>query len=260
MTISDIPSTGLPDDTRVGTEAGSHDADSSAVDRSRMLQDLDATGRGYDARTVVVGVTPRQPDRVVNLVLRWAEAGLVHRISFLYVAGDVSEVVADDGGEADGDHGEAGEFKRRMTGLIQSHGVHATYARVSGDPADRLAAEARKLGAAAIVVGTRERGPAAAVNEWVRGSISVRLEHTQSVPVVVIPLRDARYASHHTGAGFSADDTKAGGVEAPGAEEPDDVPTSGVRTGGVTAGDVDNGGVRNGTALPKTATSKEARR
>lgn len=39
MTISDIPITGLPDDTRVGTEAGSHDADSSAVDRSRMLQD-----------------------------------------------------------------------------------------------------------------------------------------------------------------------------------------------------------------------------
>lgn len=41
-----------------------------------------------------------------------------------------------------------------------------------------------------IVVGTRERGALAALQEWVNGSVSVRLAHTQHIAVLTVQLAD----------------------------------------------------------------------
>lgn len=169
--------------------------------REHMLSDLDATGGKYDSRTVVVGITPGQPDRVVETAVRWAEMGVIHNIAFVFVDPTLIEV---DGHEEplDSDSLDEQQFRdgaelaQRMTQIIKAHGVHATFRRLGGDPAKRLATEARRLGAAAIIVGTRERGPMAAINEWIRGSVSVRLEHAQNVPVIVIPLGDHTDAGH----------------------------------------------------------------
>lgn len=170
-------------------------------EREQMLRDLDATDDGYDSRTVVVGITPKRPERVIETALQWARVGIIHRIAFIYV--DSTLTATDGRGDSldsdDSDRRRSAQSKAladRMASIIHSYGVHASFTRLGGDAATRLADEARRIGASAIIVGTRERGPLAAVSEWVRGSVSVHLEHIQNIPVVVIPLGE-----HESGAG-----------------------------------------------------------
>ena len=57
-----------------------------------------------------------------------------------------------------------------------------------GGPAQELAGLAERLDAALIVVGTRESGFRGSVEEFLNGSVDIRLAHRQHRPVVMIPL------------------------------------------------------------------------
>lgn len=59
---------------------------------------------------------------------------------------------------------------------------------LAGDPAHALARLADALDADAIVVGTRDTGIRAGIQEFFSGSVAVHLAHRQHRPVIVIPL------------------------------------------------------------------------
>ncbi|MGO4593833.1 universal stress protein [Leifsonia sp. 2TAF2] len=59
---------------------------------------------------------------------------------------------------------------------------------LAGDPAKALARLAAEVEARLIVVGTRRRGFANAVEDRLAGSVAARLAHDQLVPVVVVPV------------------------------------------------------------------------
>lgn len=59
---------------------------------------------------------------------------------------------------------------------------------LAGDPARALGRLADALDAEAIVVGTRDTGIRAGIQEFFSGSVAVHLAHRQHRPVIVIPL------------------------------------------------------------------------
>lgn len=59
---------------------------------------------------------------------------------------------------------------------------------LSGEPARALARLAESVQASVIVVGTRERGVGARLEQLLIGSVAVHLTHRQHRPVLVIPL------------------------------------------------------------------------
>jgi nucleotide-binding universal stress UspA family protein len=59
---------------------------------------------------------------------------------------------------------------------------------LAGDPAKALARVAAEVDARLIVVGTRRRGFANALEDRLAGSVAARLAHDQLVPVVVVPV------------------------------------------------------------------------
>lgn len=193
-----------PDDSGAGSSHAAPDAGTlqSDADALQAPQPQTASSSGNASwHTAVVGITPNQPDRVVETAVQWARASLIGELLFIYadstlvqIDGHSEPIDPDSLDEAQ--HARAEELARRIRYVAQHSGVHARFRHLGGDPAGVLAAEAKRAKTSVIIVGTRERGPLAAVEEWVRGSISVRLEHSQSIPVVVIPL-----GQHDGGAG-----------------------------------------------------------
>lgn len=59
---------------------------------------------------------------------------------------------------------------------------------VGGEPARELPRLAARVKASMIVVGTREPGIGARLEELLTGSVAVHLAHHQSCPVMVVPL------------------------------------------------------------------------
>ena len=146
-------------------------------------------------RSLLVGVAPGQPDAVARTAIEWAARMGLRRIHFVYV--DPTMTSASDGymEPLDSDSLDesraraADELSRRMMSLDLPPDMTSDFTVVPGDPADGLRGEADRSDAIAIVVGTRERGPLAAIEEWMRGSVSVRLEHIQARPIIVVPLK-----------------------------------------------------------------------
>jgi nucleotide-binding universal stress UspA family protein len=141
----------------------------------------------------IVGIAPDQPDLVMQTALRWAKTGLFDRLIAVYVDPTLIQVDGhweplDPDSLDEEQRVQAIELGQRIDRMARSSGFPVTFRRLGGDPMRCLSDEAKRADAKAIIVGTREHGPVAAVEEWLRGSISVRLEHSQSVPVVVIPL------------------------------------------------------------------------
>ncbi|WP_285116749.1 universal stress protein [Leifsonia sp. fls2-241-R2A-40a] len=59
---------------------------------------------------------------------------------------------------------------------------------LAGDPAKALGRLASEVDARLIVVGTRRRGMASALEDRLAGSVAARLAHDQLIPVVVVPV------------------------------------------------------------------------
>jgi nucleotide-binding universal stress UspA family protein len=161
-------------------------------------------------RVAIVGIAPDQPDLVMQTALRWAKTGLFDRLIAVYVDPTLIQVDGhweplDPDSLDEEQRVQAFELGQRIDRMARNSGFPVTFRRLGGDPMRRLSDEAKRADAKAIIVGTREHGPVAAVEEWLRGSISVRLEHSQSVPVVVIPLGKYDDAASAGGAGAGAD-------------------------------------------------------
>lgn len=148
--------------------------------------------------SIVVGVVSDQPDAVV------VQAGIFashFAADLVFASVDPSRYqvdVADDGTVSslpfDPDLGDLRvevfdpELRTRIATLLDGSGVNFSTRALAGDPAHNLGALADQLGAAMIVVGTREPSLRGTIKELVGGSVAAKLAHRQHRPVVVIPL------------------------------------------------------------------------
>lgn len=166
-------------------------------------------------RRLVVGVVRHQPDAVVLEAARFAArlgADLVcasvdvgRYIVQEHPDGTVTSAPVDpdlpEFGEAVFDHEIEARLRELLGGPASDNGsaddnaARDSRARVSwstralvGDPAHALGRLADALDAEAIVVGTRDTGIRAGIQEFFSGSVAVHLAHRQHRPVIVIPL------------------------------------------------------------------------
>ncbi|MCY0905189.1 universal stress protein [Arthrobacter sp. H14-L1] len=84
----------------------------------------------------------------------------------------------------------------RLEHLLTPSPVAWALRSLAGDPARALGALASSVGATMIVVGTRERGIGARLEDILTGSVAVHLTHRQECPVLVIPLPPGRAGSN----------------------------------------------------------------
>ncbi|UOE43259.1 universal stress protein [Agromyces larvae] len=150
--------------------------------------------------TIVVGVTPHQPDAVVQhaaalagalgarLVCATVDPG--HYVVEEHPDGSVRSLEVDpDAGdlERSGDR-EAADLVERLHALLDPTGLRWEHRGLAGDPTRALAHLADTLDAAMIVVGTREPGVRGTLREFFSGSVAAHLAHRQHRPVLVVPL------------------------------------------------------------------------
>lgn len=157
------------------------------------------------AGPVVAGVVPGQSAIVIRQSAALAYSlgvGLV----FAYVdvtrylveehdgADDTSAAIDPDGvDERDDVEGAARSIKERISTELGDGESGAaepgwSFVTLAGEPARSLARLAESVHACVIVVGTRERGVGARLEEFLIGSVAVHLTHRQHRPVLVIPL------------------------------------------------------------------------
>ena len=159
--------------------------------------------------SMVVGVTPHQPERVVREALSLARGCGLSTIHFVFsnptlvhLEGAVEPLDPDTLNDSWGQ--ETSDLGDRVMSMAHDEGILADFTCLAGNPAKGLARFAHETNARLIVVGTRERGTLAAVEEWAHGSVAVRLAHIQDIPILVVPLA-AENASDSAG--------KAAGVD-----------------------------------------------
>ena len=148
--------------------------------------------------TVIVGVAPGQPDAVVlqavvfashfaaELVFAWVDSGR-YMVSE-HQDGSMSTLSFDPDITDLGDEGFHPGLLAHLETLLEGRGVTWSTRALAGDPALALGHLAETLGAAMIIVGTRESGIRGGLQAFFTGSIAVRLAHRQHRPVVMIPL------------------------------------------------------------------------
>lgn len=83
-------------------------------------------------------------------------------------------------GRARAAHRELQELAAR----VEAAGVASTALLIEGAAAEKIAAEAARLGAGLIIVGTHRRG---ALGEWFLGSVSKEVLRRAPCPVLVVP-------------------------------------------------------------------------
>lgn len=98
--------------------------------------------------------------------------------------GSPDDNTGDNTGDDTGGHAETAGSAGDGTAAHVSWSTRA----LVGDPAHALARLADALDADAIVVGTRDTGIRAGIQEFFSGSVAVHLAHRQHRPVIVIPL------------------------------------------------------------------------
>lgn len=149
------------------------------------------------SRSIVVGVTPRQPDLVLRTAAHLARA-LAAELVCAHV--DPSAYVVEeheDGSvetrplDPDLQDWTASQFDpplaERIERLAAAEGVPVRVFELAGDIARALGRLAEVVGAELIVVGSRS-GIRAGVREYFGGSVAVHLAHRQTRPVVIVPL------------------------------------------------------------------------
>lgn len=80
------------------------------------------------------------------------------------------------------------QIEARLADCLASVDIEWSFDTVAGEPARELARLAARVQASMIVVGTREPGISARLEELLTGSVAVHLAHHQPCPVLVIPL------------------------------------------------------------------------
>jgi nucleotide-binding universal stress UspA family protein len=152
-------------------------------------------------KTVVVGVTPHQPDRVVRQAARLARAFDARLVCAAVDPGAYVVAERADGSvesrpvDPDAVDWDGPVFDPRLAERIRAwaadESVEVEFRQLAGDIAHALARLAEVLHAELIVVGSRRGGLRSSMHEFFGGSVAVHLAHRQPLPVVVVPLSPA---------------------------------------------------------------------
>jgi nucleotide-binding universal stress UspA family protein len=160
------------------------------------------------AGPVLMGVVPGQPLAVAQ---RAAELAYSLDVELICAYVDVTTYLAEepdgrveslpiDPDAIDDDiEGISTGIRDRLADALDNTGIRWSFATLAGDPARALGRLAETADASIIVVGTRERGFRARVEELLVGSVAVHLTHRQHRPVLVVP--PAPHARRHPGEG-----------------------------------------------------------
>ncbi|MGO4692284.1 universal stress protein [Glaciibacter sp. 2TAF33] len=163
-----------------------------------MSTPADTGATGPAGASIVAGVFPGQPDRVIleaagfarrfNAELVCVQVNAAGYLVYETPDGMVSSLPFDpDLPELD-DPGFDPDLSDHLGHLLDATGVSWSTRSVTGDVPTSIAALADTLDAALIVVGTRRHGLRSSVQEFFAGSVAAQLSHRQPRPVVVIPL------------------------------------------------------------------------
>lgn len=146
---------------------------------------------------VLMGVAPGQPLAVAH---RAAELAYSLNVKLICAYVDVTTYLAEepdgrvesrpidpDGIDEDNEGISAG-IAERLREALDGTGIGWSFVTLAGDPARALGRLADSTDASVIVVGTRERGLGARLEELQVGSVAVHLTHRQHRPVLVVPL------------------------------------------------------------------------
>jgi nucleotide-binding universal stress UspA family protein len=149
-------------------------------------------------RSIVVGVTAHQPDRVVRQAARFASAFDAHLVCAHVDPGAYVVAEHPDGSvesrpvDPDAVDWNAPVFDpalaERIEGWAAEEGVTVELRELAGDIAHALGRLAEVLGSELIVVGSRRGGLRSSMHEFFGGSVAVHLAHRQPRPLVVVPL------------------------------------------------------------------------
>jgi nucleotide-binding universal stress UspA family protein len=153
---------------------------------------------------VLMGVVPGQPLAVAH---RAAELAYSLDVELMCAYVDVTSYLAeepdgriealpiDPDGIDDDIESISAAIKDRLQEAFDGTGIRWSFVTLAGEPARALGRVAESTDASVIVVGTRERGLGARLEELLVGSVAVHLTHRQHRPVLVVPL--APHAKHH---------------------------------------------------------------
>ncbi|MCB5292417.1 universal stress protein [Arthrobacter sp. SO3] len=153
---------------------------------------------------VLMGVVPGQPLAVAH---RAAELAFSLNVDLVCAYVDVTTYLTeepdgrvealpiDPDGIDDDIEGISAGIKDRLQEALDGSGVRWSFVTLAGEPARALGRLAESADASVIVVGTRERGLGARLEELLVGTVAVHLTHRQHRPVLVVPL--APHLRHH---------------------------------------------------------------
>ncbi len=153
------------------------------------------------SRPVLVGVVPGQPDPVLRtaadyaaafgaeLIVAWVDA--TRYTAGLWADGSVAFVPYDANGESEID---SAWIDDQVRPVLDGSGVRWRVVTAEGEPSAGLCSIAEREKVGSIVVGTREPGFRAGLQEFFTGSIAAHLAHRQRQPVIVVPLAPVRAA------------------------------------------------------------------
>jgi nucleotide-binding universal stress UspA family protein len=149
--------------------------------------------------SVIVGVVPGEPARVVKEAARYAR---LLGAPLLVVNVDVTRFVTYE--DPDGyvhsapidlniatGQGELAKVQAEVSAILDGHGVDWSLRQLVGDPALAIKHLAEQVEARLLVVGTRRRGFGESIREFFTGSVAARLAHRQTRPVLVVPVDEA---------------------------------------------------------------------
>jgi nucleotide-binding universal stress UspA family protein len=150
------------------------------------------------ARPVLLGVTPGQPDVALKQAARVAakfgsQLVCAHVDVGRYVVeerpdGSITSLPLDpDLPELDCTDFDS-ELADHITTVLQDQPVELIFRELAGDIAYALARLAEIMDAEAIIVGSRRHGMRSGLKEFFAGSVAAQLAHRQHRPVVVIPV------------------------------------------------------------------------
>lgn len=149
---------------------------------------------------VIAGVIPRQPLVVirraaelayslgVELVLAYVDVTRYQLAGSDGVSGSSAPIDPDGVDDEYDPEGAGATLRAHITTELASYNLPWSFVQLAGEPARALGHLAATVQASVIVVGTRERGLGARLEEILTGSVSVHLAHRQSCPVLVVPL------------------------------------------------------------------------
>jgi nucleotide-binding universal stress UspA family protein len=156
---------------------------------------------GRPGQPVLAGMMPGQPRVVVDTAAHFAQQ-LGSPLVCAYVdparfrthsaAGTAGVASIDPDAADDGGSSVAG-LKSVLALQLAGQDLPWSFEVLAGEAERELSSLADRLGAAMIVVGARQRGIGARLEDIVAGSVAAHLAHHQSRPVLVVPVNGPRH-------------------------------------------------------------------